>query len=71
MDLLEIMERTYQFHFISLKNKIEYNYTPIMMLIMNDYHHFFVKMYLIKMLRDRAHAKDYFRNRARQRRLLL
>ena len=42
-----------------------------MMLIMSDYHQFFVKMYSIKMLRDRANAKAYFRNRARQRRLLL
>ena len=31
---------------------------------MSDYHEFFIKMYIIKLARDKASAREYFRSRA-------
>lgn len=31
---------------------------------MSDYHEFFIKMYIIKLARDKARAREYFRSLA-------
>ena len=36
---------------------------------MSDYHEFFIKMYIIKLARDKARAREYFRSRALARNL--
>jgi len=44
-------------------NKIELDYSLHIICIMNNvsYHEFFLKMYIIKLARDRAKAREYFR----------